>query len=181
VHTQARTHQTSLPFLSRPKLCSEAFSTGCSCVRLHICNHFHLPVICAAGRELARSVKQASRGASVNLRCEGSPAGPQSFYKTEFCERHDKAAKELGLEANPEAYAMVSSWPSAAAPVTGCCLMPITTCTSLLVSSGPQPEVPSNHNQLGGPIGAVPDHADRHVDPPTCMSYSMASSITTCY
>jgi hypothetical protein len=54
-------------------------------------------------------VKQASRGASVNLRCEDSTAGPRSFYKTEFCERHDKAAKELGLEANPEAYAMVSS------------------------------------------------------------------------
>lgn len=46
----------------------------------------------------------------MNLRCEGSPADPRSFYKTEFCERHDKAAKELGLEANPEAYAMVSSW-----------------------------------------------------------------------
>jgi hypothetical protein len=45
----------------------------------------------------------------VNLRCEDSTAGPLSFYKTEFCERHDKAAKELGLEANPEAYAMVSS------------------------------------------------------------------------
>lgn len=46
----------------------------------------------------------------MNLKSEGNcPAGPRSFYKTEFCERHDKAAKELGLEANPEAYAMVSA------------------------------------------------------------------------
>lgn len=69
--------------------------------------HTHKPT---PGRDLARSVKQASRGASVNLKSEGNcPAGPRSFYKTEFCERHDKAAKELGLEANPEAYAMVSA------------------------------------------------------------------------
>lgn len=52
-------------------------------------------------------MKQASRGASVNLKSEGSSAGPCSFYKTDFCERHDKAAQELGLDANPEAYAMV--------------------------------------------------------------------------
>jgi hypothetical protein len=52
-------------------------------------------------------VKQASRGASVNLKSEGCPAGIRSCYKTEYCDRHEKAAKELGLEQNPEAYAMV--------------------------------------------------------------------------
>lgn len=118
VHTQAgtqcaeHTYWTSLPLLSRFTMCGKV----CSCMQPHICTHFHLPAIFAAGHELARSVKQASRGASVNLRCEGSPAGPQSFYKTEFCERHDKAAKELGLEAHPEAYAMVSALPPAADP-----------------------------------------------------------------
>lgn len=53
-------------------------------------------------------MKQASRGASVNLKSEGaSPGGIRSSYKSEYCDRHDKAAQELGLEANPEAYATV--------------------------------------------------------------------------
>lgn len=61
-----------------------------------------------AGRELARAVKQASRGASVNLKSEGgTPGGIRSSYKSEYCDRHDKAAQELELEANPEAYAVV--------------------------------------------------------------------------
>jgi hypothetical protein len=56
---------------------------------------------------VARAVKQAGRGAHVDLKCEAAPKQVSTLYHDAFCKHHEAAAKTLGVEANPEAYAMV--------------------------------------------------------------------------
>jgi hypothetical protein len=45
----------------------------------------------------------------VDLRCEAAPTKASSLYKDAFCGHHERAARELGLEQNPAAYAKVGA------------------------------------------------------------------------